>query len=89
MFRGTQKTELSPKNFGAGSFITEGRKKYLVVADGLLVRLVKLDTFELVGKGASVEDPNFISQDELHKLIEPLQVARSDCDYDPKGMKGK
>lgn len=87
MFRGTKKTDLSPKNFGAGSLITEGRCKYLVVAAGTGVQLLSMESFELIGKPAPVEDPNFISREELHTLIAPLQVATSDCDYDPKGLK--
>lgn len=87
MFRGTQKTELSKKNFGAGSIIKVSSEEYLVVAQGSSVRLLHLSDFELIGPSVPVEDANFLSRAEVDKLIAPLQCARSDCDYIAKGLK--
>ena len=87
MFRGTQKTALDTRNFGAGSFVLSGRTRYLVVANANSVKLLDLSTFCLLSQSVIVEDPNFISEEECRTLVGYLDCAFSDCDYEPAGLK--
>lgn len=89
MFRGTKKSELDPKNFGAGSIVKEGNfQEYLVVSsNGKYARLLNLKTFELFDPTIEVEDPNFLSKDETRSVIKSLSGTFTDYEYDAKGMK--
>lgn len=89
MFRGTKKSELDPKNFGAGSIVQVCNEHYLVIATSeFSVSLLCLATFSIVAKAISVEDPNFISEDECRTLISGRgNTAFSDCDFIPSGLK--
>lgn len=88
MFRDKTKSTIDPTLFGAGSIVVEDNKDYLVVCHGNQVRLLDLETFELLSNPATVEDVNFLSTDEAKKLIDPLNGTMSDYDFQPKGLKG-
>jgi len=89
MFRGTQKTELSERNFSAGSYINVGSfGKFMVISDGKHgVNLLNLNTYEVMGKWNNVQDPNFLSEAETRELVGIMDITFTDCDFDPKGMK--
>jgi hypothetical protein len=89
MFRGTKRTQLSKENFGAGSFVGEGNdpKKWLVVAQGSSVVLMRMKDFELIGLLVPVEDPNFLSKEETRNLINVLPGTFTDYDFDTRGLK--
>lgn len=92
MFRNTKKSELSDKNFGAGSRIEiGGHMQWLVVAlphaVGEAVRRLNLSTFELEGPVVSVTDPNFLTQQEVAALVDDLHLTWSDFTFNPKGLK--
>jgi hypothetical protein len=88
MFRGTKKSEMSPKNFGVGSIVKEGNSSsWLVICRGKQVNLLDLKTFEVWGGGVTVEDPNFLSLEETRLVMKCLEGTFTDYDCDPKGMK--
>lgn len=89
MFRGTKKSELDPKNFGAGSIVQVCNEQYLIIATNpKAIGLLCLATFSIVAKQIPVEDPNFVSEEECRTLIRGLEnVAFSDCDFIPSGLK--
>lgn len=89
MFRGMQKTEMSPKNFGVGSTVSGGNEKYLVVAvTDTHVRLLDLRTFQLKDGGANVADVNYMSEEEVRQLIRTsTQCTFTDYDYSAAGIK--
>lgn len=89
MFRGTKKSEMSPKNFGAGSIIKEGNhQSYLVVAASTQkeVVLVDMKTFTIISY-TPVDDPNFLSTEEARSVVKALRGTFTDYDFDPKGLK--
>ena len=90
MFRGKTKSEMNPKVFGAGSFVMINEHVgFMVVSAGAnSVRLLDMRTFEVMTPIVSVEDPNFLSEDETRKLISGTNCAFSDFDYEPAGLKG-
>lgn len=88
MFRKQKKSELSTKNFSIGSLVLDGKCKFLLVeSGGNSVRLLNLQTFELMNPVAEVEDANFLTQEEVRLAIRGLPGTFTDYDYDPKGLK--
>jgi len=89
MFRGKTKSEINPKLFGAGSLImTNGKITYMVISvGGVGCRLLDMRTFEEIQPIITVEDPNFLSEEETRKLISGTNFAFSDFDLDPAGLK--
>lgn len=88
MFRDIGQVEISSRYFGAGSFLIENKKHYLVVASNeKLVHLLDLTTFKTLG-AANVQDSNFLSEPEARVLVSSaLTCAFSDCRFDSKGLK--
>jgi hypothetical protein len=88
MFRDTKRSEITPKHFGAGSVLKAGNhESYLVVCSGNTVQLLEWRTFELFGKPVPVQDPNFMSQDEVRALTSQTENTFSDFDLLPQGLK--
>lgn len=91
MFRGVKPSELSAKNFGAGSTISAGpQDKWLVVAEfGRFIRLVDLKTFETIDGSVEVDDPNFITEEEARQAVRLINNNYTFSDYElsPKGQK--
>lgn len=91
MFRGTGNTVMDKTKMGVGSIVngyTCGR--WLIVADGdQSINLLSLSTFKLAGDVTHVEDIHHVSSDELYAALNTmkLNMAFSDYDFDPKGMK--
>lgn len=91
MFRGTGNSAMDKTKMGVGSIVngyTSGR--WLIVADGgQSINLLSLSTFALSGKATVVEDIHHISSDEMYSVLDTmkLNMAFSDYDFDPKGMK--
>ena len=94
MFRGQSDTDLSVKNFSVGSIINANGDKYLVIATRgqRSVELLDLQTYKQVEGSATVEDINFMSEQELRELVD-VSIGRirqwtfSDFDFDPQGLK--
>jgi len=94
MFRGQSDTDLSVKNFSVGSIINANGDKYLVIATRgqRSVELLDLQTYKHVEGSATVEDINFMSEQELRELVD-VSIGRirqwtfSDFDFDPQGLK--
>jgi hypothetical protein len=90
MFRGIQKSKMQPDQFGVGSIFEADRSnRYVVVSEGPCVRILNLNTFEVSTNWVSVEDVNFLTQDEARKVVNlaDLNFTFSDFDFNPSGIK--
>lgn len=91
MFRGSKPSDISPKNFGAGSII-EGapRESWLVIncAD-CAVKLVNLQTYELLDGSVDAPDPNHLTEPQARKLVGLIDNGYTFSDYTlyPVGIK--
>jgi hypothetical protein len=90
MFRGKTQSKPDPSLFGVGSFVIEGNAvAFMVIAvSGNGVRLLDMRTFLEQSPIVSVEDPNFLSEDECRKLISGTGCTFSDFDFQSRGLKG-
>ena len=91
MFRGSKPSDISPKNFGAGSII-EGSPgdRWLVVNYGdNSVRLVDLNYFGLLNGSVAVEDPNYLTETQARELVRLIDDCYTFSDYElvPEGLK--
>lgn len=91
MFRNSKPSDISPKNFGAGSIIEAAPgENWLVVSTGYRrVRLVDLRTFELLDVSIEVADPNYLCEDEARQLANEINSGYTFSDFEckPKGLK--
>ena len=83
MFRGVSASKLLPENFGAGSFIIgDGNTIWMLVSDGKSsIRLLDMNTFVLTEKYYTVEDPNFLTQDEARRIVELTKLNWTFTDF--------
>ena len=91
MFRGTGNTVMDKTKIGVGSIVngyTCGRWVIVAVGENA-INLLSLSTFRLSGSPTVVEDIHHLSSDELYAALNTmnLNMAFSDYDFDPKGMK--
>ena len=87
VFRGTGNTKMDFDNFGIGSTL-HFEKTYLIIATSEhTINILDLKEFKICGHETTVEDIYFLSHGELDLCCSPLQLARSDFDYNAKGLK--
>jgi len=91
MFRNSKPSDISLKNFGAGSTI-EGSpgEKWLVVNDGdNRVRLVDMEYYGALDGSVEVEDPNFLTEEQARQLVRLIDDCYTFSDYtlNPAGIK--
>jgi len=89
MFRGKGESELMLNHFSVGSIIEiNGGENFLIIGTNCEVRLLNLSTFKMSNDNwIHVEDINYLTTDDVKKLIDNYQVSFSDNDYNPIGLK--
>lgn len=90
MFRSKEtKSPLNVNNFGAGSILKFEKHRYLLICERSTIRLVDLNTMELLPGQVLVQDPNHITYDEVDAIcgLTGLCATRSDFDFISKGLK--
>ena len=91
MFRETEKSKLLNANFSVGSTIKVGNfNKYIVISsDTMVVSLLDTTTFEVLkGSSTKVLDINYLSKEEVAKLIDCLNCTFNEPYYSTIGAKG-
>ena len=90
MFRNLRPSDLNPKNFGAASTIAgDPSESWVVVNEDGKVRLMNLQTFQMVPGHIEVEDPNWLTESQARELVRLIDNNYTFSDYTllPKGFK--